>query len=42
MEENLAAAFSEVVKDLSNRVTALTAERDRLLVSLEDATHRRR
>ena len=42
MEENLAAAFSEVVKDLSSRVTTLTAERDRLLVSLEEATHRRK
>ena len=42
MEENLAAAFSEVVKDLSNRVTSLTAERDGLLVKLEGATHRRK
>jgi len=42
MEEKLAGAFSEVVKDLSNRVTALTAERDRLLVSLESTTHRRK
>lgn len=41
MEENLAAAFSEVVKDLSNRVQSLTLERDRLMVELEAATGRR-
>lgn len=42
MEENLANAFSEVVKDLSTRVASLTLERDRLLVSLEGATSRRK
>ncbi|KAL3916284.1 MAG: hypothetical protein SGPRY_006888 [Prymnesium sp.] len=42
MEENLAAAFSEVVKDLTSRVSALTAERDQLLISLEEVKSRRK
>jgi len=41
MEENLASAFSEVVKDLTTRAQTLSLERDRLLVALEAATGRK-
>ena len=35
MEEQLSAAFGEVIKELTMRVSALTSERDSLLVRLE-------
>jgi regulator of replication initiation timing len=39
MEEQLSAAFSGVIADAQSRIASLTAERDRLLVSVEEATH---
>merc|ERR1719198_2107418 len=39
MEENLSKAFSSVLDDAHARITKLTAERDRLLVQLEEAQH---
>ena len=41
MEENMANAFSNVIKELQARVSGLTAERNKLLVSLAEAKGRR-
>jgi len=41
MEEQLSAAFGGLIKDMQARVTGLTAERDRLLMSLNEATGRK-
>ena len=38
MEENLSRAFRSVLDDAHSRITLLTAERDRLMVALEEAT----
>ena len=37
MEENLPQAFGSVIADAQGRISKLTAERDRLLISLEEA-----
>uniref|UniRef100_A0A7S0Q9C0 C2 NT-type domain-containing protein n=1 Tax=Coccolithus braarudii TaxID=221442 RepID=A0A7S0Q9C0_9EUKA len=41
MEESLSNAFSAVIKELQARVTGLTAERDRLLVAVAEASGRK-
>jgi DNA repair exonuclease SbcCD ATPase subunit len=38
MEENLSRAFRSVLDDAHSRITLLTAERDRLMVALEEVT----
>lgn len=41
MEEQLSAAFGDVIKELQARVNALTGERDRLLIGTEASNGRK-
>lgn len=41
MEEQLSKAFGGVLDDAQERIARLTAERDRLLVSLEELQHKK-